>query len=242
MSILQFGYDVTAPGTLTAVAGSVSGSLDASAAYGYKTTFVTAFGETEASATTAVTSSAAGSVALSAIPVSANGNVTARKLYRTVGGGSAWLLLDTISDNITTTYSDIIADGSLGAAAPTLNSAGSVNYCDGIFKLTNAPLSSLQNTITAYAGGGQTNAVQLSAEVSLVTVVASAGDSVKLPELSAALIGKRVTVKNVSATSMNLFPFLGQQIDALGANTALAVATTVAVNLVAESATNWRQI
>lgn len=45
--------------------------------------------------------------------------VNARKIYRTVAGGSTYKLVTTISDNTTTTYDDNIADGSLGATAPT---------------------------------------------------------------------------------------------------------------------------
>lgn len=49
--------------------------------------------------------------------------VTSRKLYRTTGSGSTYLLLATISDNTTLTYTDNIADGSLGAAIPAVNNA-----------------------------------------------------------------------------------------------------------------------
>jgi hypothetical protein len=49
--------------------------------------------------------------------------VTARKLYRTAAGGSQLKLLATIADNVTTTYSDTLADASLGANAPSSNTA-----------------------------------------------------------------------------------------------------------------------
>jgi hypothetical protein len=52
-------------------------------------------------------------VDLSSIPTGPTG-CTARKLYRTTGTGSSYLLLATISDNVTTTYNDTVADGSLG--------------------------------------------------------------------------------------------------------------------------------
>ena len=41
-------------------------------------------------------------------------------------------------------------------------------------------IDSTETGITAFAGGGQTNATQLTATYNEVTVVASAGDSVKL--------------------------------------------------------------
>jgi hypothetical protein len=67
---------------------------------------------------TAVTST----VALSAIAVGATG-VTQRKVYRTAVGASQLKLLTTLADNTTTTFTDTIADGSLGANAPTVGTA-----------------------------------------------------------------------------------------------------------------------
>ena len=43
---------------------------------------------------------------------------TARKLYRTVAGGSQLKLVTTLADNVTTTYTDSTPDASLGANAP----------------------------------------------------------------------------------------------------------------------------
>lgn len=78
-----------------------------------------------------------------------------------------------------------------------------------------------QNAITAHSGGGQANAVQLSAQINRVTVVAVAADSVKLPSAKA---GVWVVVINDGANSLNIFPATGEQIDALGANAAYALA------------------
>jgi len=47
--------------------------------------------------------------------------VTARRLYRTTAGTSTLKLLTTISDNTTTTYTDTVADASLGATSPASN-------------------------------------------------------------------------------------------------------------------------
>ena len=49
---------------------------------------------------------------------------TSRKIYRTEAGGTDLKLLATISDNTTLTYTDNIADGSLGAAAPAADASG----------------------------------------------------------------------------------------------------------------------
>ena len=45
--------------------------------------------------------------------------MTSRKIYRTLGGGTIFKLVATLSDNTTTTYSDNIADGSLGTTLAT---------------------------------------------------------------------------------------------------------------------------
>lgn len=242
MSVTQLGFIVTAPTTLTAVAGTASGSLDASAAYGYKVTYVTGFGETNPSSNTAVTTTSTGSVNLSAIPVSSNGNVSARNIYRTVGGGSSWLLLTTLSDNTTTTYLDIIADGSLGAAAPTRNSAGSRQSFTGECQIATPTILSFQTGITAGVGGTSVAATQLTKEISLISTVTTANDSVKLPELATALIGMKVVVKNLAANTARIYPFDGQQIESAGADVPTTIATTVIKAYVAQTATNWVQI
>ena len=78
------------------------------------------------------------------------------------------------------------------------------------------------NGLTALAGGGQSGATKLSATVNRVTTVATSADSVMLPAASA---GLRVTAINAGANSMNVYPSTGDAINALSANTALAVAS-----------------
>jgi hypothetical protein len=75
-----------------------------------------------------------------------------------------------------------------------------------------AARDSVTNSITAYAGGGQTNAVALTSSINRVTTVATAADSVKLP---AATAGARVDVINAAATnSLNVFPATGEYMTA----------------------------
>jgi uncharacterized phiE125 gp8 family phage protein len=64
-----------------------------------------------------------GQVAVSGIPLGGSA-VTSRKLYRTAAGGSTYMLLATIANNTATTYTDNIADASLGVGAPTDNTTG----------------------------------------------------------------------------------------------------------------------
>ena len=84
--------------------------------YYYFVVYVTALGETSAGANlTVVTTTGNTTVNLTGIPISSDPRVTARKLYRTKLGGTTdnqWFLA-TINDNVTTTYTDSIADASL---------------------------------------------------------------------------------------------------------------------------------
>jgi hypothetical protein len=61
-------------------------------------------------------------VTLSSIP-KGDANVTSRRIYRTRVGGGPFYLLTTLADNATTSYTDMAADASLGAAPPTASSA-----------------------------------------------------------------------------------------------------------------------
>ncbi len=104
---------VNAPGAPTVVAGS-AGNLTGN--YQYAITYVTANGETNMGAASAVVSPSSQQVNLTNIPTAASGlGVTARNIYRTTAGGTTYLLLTTISDNVTTTYTDNTVDGSLGS-------------------------------------------------------------------------------------------------------------------------------
>ncbi len=120
--LLKHGGDikftsVTAPTACTgALAGAGAGNVDNGTHY-YKITFVNEAGETElgtnSNSVTVSDNTTDGQVSLTDIPVSTSGSVTARKIYRTKAGDSNYYLVDTISDNTTTTYTDNIADSSL---------------------------------------------------------------------------------------------------------------------------------
>lgn len=69
---------------------------------------------------------------------------------------------------------------------------------------------SSQDGITAHAGGGATNAYQLTAVINRVTTVTSANDSVKL---FSAQPGYSVTVDNDGVNNMNVYPFGTDQIE-----------------------------
>lgn len=238
--VVQSGFEIAAPSTgPTVAAGTASGSMDASATYGYKVTFVTNFGESLPGPAGTGSSSASGSVNLTAIPTWSDGNIIARKLYRTVGGGSTYNLLTTFTNNTTTTYTDIIADGSLTTAAPTINSANSLEVANGWAKNNQPSICSVETGITATAGGASAGAYQLTKEYSVVTVAASANDSVKLPGLNSSLIGMHARIKNNGASTIRIYPFDGQTVNGGAADAPITAATTVATELIATTASNW---
>lgn len=77
-----------------------------------------------------------------------------------------------------------------------------------------------EDSITAYAGGGQANATQLTVEFNNVKVVATNGDSVKLKYASKDL--RMIVVNSDSAQSLNIFPKTGQNIAPLAVNLAVS--------------------
>lgn len=93
--------------------------------------------------------------------------------------------------------------------------------------------------IVAAAGGGQANAVQLTEGINRIVTVATAADSVKLPQTGGA-IGETVVVINAAAAnSMNLYPALGEKINALAANAAFAIPANKTVICFASGGGQW---
>jgi hypothetical protein len=120
---------IVAPGAVSSIAG-VAGALTGT--YSYVVTFVTSLGETEASAASTPVVVVSKKIDVYDIPVSADPSVTGRNLYRTVAAGTGLKYLVTnILDNSTTTFTDNVADGSLGVAAPAVNSTGGQYAIDG---------------------------------------------------------------------------------------------------------------
>lgn len=151
---------ISAPTALTAVLAGVGTGNLANGVYKYKVTFVGTNGETEAgtaSAPVTVTDwSVDGQLSLSAIPVGPTG-VSARKIYRTLAGGSDYYLVTTLNDNSTATYVDNIADGSLTTAAPSTNTTGQKS----------APAA--PNAVLAGAGAGNLGTGTYQYKVTFVT-------------------------------------------------------------------------
>ncbi len=106
-------------GTLVAVPSN-DGNGDINGVYRYKVVYVSKYGQRSNAGPASVNETAADatSIALTRIPVSSDPQVTARRIYRTVGNGSVYLFLDEILDNNSTTYTDTTGDGSLGNETP----------------------------------------------------------------------------------------------------------------------------
>ena len=133
----QVQFPIAPTVAVNATAGNLNG------VYYYTISFVTATGETQVGSRSSSVSPASQQVNLSSIPISASSDVTARKIYRTVANGDVtnMRLVTTIADNTTTTYTDNIADGSLGAYNPQTNTTGAL-----IFNGTNKVFTADQNT------------------------------------------------------------------------------------------------
>lgn len=127
------------------------------------------------------------------------------------------------NDEVLLTCSDGNAFFQVSADRTTLLPAGSVN--------------SVKLGITALSGGGQTGAPVLINGFNQITVVAASGDSVQLP---ADVLGQTVVVTNASTTNpANVFPSLGDTINALSANASLAVAAGATTVFYGITTTNW---
>lgn len=81
---------------------------------------------------------------------------------------------------------------------------------DDVNSALSLDLLSTENGITAHSGGGQTNAYQLTTNISRITTVAVANDSVKLPPATA---GRTVYVDNDGANVLAIYPSGTDQVE-----------------------------
>lgn len=101
-----------------------------------------------------------------------------------------------------TSFNNDTLDGIVTADGfQNLNASFSVNAAGGI--TTSGVTNTAANTVTAFAGGGQASATQLTTSNNRVPTVATAADSVKLP---LAVAGQTIHLVNGHATnSMQVF-------------------------------------
>ncbi len=111
--------------TLTVGSANVVGALTASGEYRYKITFVNSQSvESDVGpvSTTFVISTTSGQNTLSVIPTAPQSwGIGSRRVYRNAAAGTTFKRVGVIADNTTTTFTDNVADGDLGATAPTDN-------------------------------------------------------------------------------------------------------------------------
>lgn len=232
------GVDVLEPATAPALSainsiGGLSGS------YTYAVSFVSGYGETMVGplSATVVTS---GSVELSGIPIHPTNSIQQRKLYRTVNGGTSLYLVDTIDDNRTTRYTDLLPDIDLGAPAPASNFASTIGSIEGSVQFTRQVLRSA-STITA---GGTTldDATPVLKTEFAFVVVPVAGQGIRLPPINANLVGLKITVFNDDfANSLEIYPRIAtDSIDGAPAGTPYTLAAGFSAEFISTDATSWR--
>lgn len=98
---------------------------------------------------------------------------------------------------------------------------------------------STQDTLTAKAGGGQGGGPTINRMMNRFTTVATLNDSGTLP---VSANGMQIVIVNAGANSMNVFPAVGEQINALGANTAFAIASGKTATFYCCTAGQWHSI
>ncbi len=101
--------------------------------------------------------------------------------------------------------------------------------------------ASFTDSITAHAGGGQANAVELTTVDNIVTTCATSLDSTKLPATFA--VNTRRRIVNNGSKICALYPASGDSIDSLSANAYIAILPGCTVELVATTADSaWKII
>jgi len=148
--------------------------------------------------------------------------------------------------------------GGLKAAAITLGetlltpTGVELNFVDGVTSAiqtqidTKAPKDaptftghikrSNQVGITAFATGGQASATLITADIAEISICATGGDSVKLPEAVAGLV---IFITNHGAAAADVFPNTDDAINEAAANTAKSLGIDASMLCIAYDATNW---
>jgi hypothetical protein len=115
---------IDSPAAPSVAINNTTGNLTGT--YIYQVTFYTATGETEGGANTAPLTVTAQRIDLVNIPTSSDPKIIGRKIYRSGDYADTVVkqLVTTLADNTTTSYTDNIANSSLGVYIPRVNTTG----------------------------------------------------------------------------------------------------------------------
>ena len=114
-------------------------------------------------------------VPLTGIPLGP-ADVTSRKIYRRFNATGTYKLVATIADNTTTTYSDAIENASLGADAPTTNTATANQVALSAIPIGGASVTS-RKVYRTVAGGAQLKLLATIADNTTTTYTDSTADA-----------------------------------------------------------------
>ncbi len=150
---------------------------------------------------------------------------------------SGTLALGTSSVTGSWSFSGTPTIGGAATLSGTLTLSGNNTHSGNVTFSGNAIVYPGQTGITAFAGGGQASATALTKDINFVTTVATTNDSVKLPTAALAL---SVTVYNLGASSLRIYPASGGAIDSLGTNVGYDLAAGQSATFEGQSTTQWR--
>jgi hypothetical protein len=97
---------------------------------------------------------------------------------------------------------------------------------------------SVSPAVTAFATGGQTNATLLTSDFNNITVVATTGDSVKLPPSD---VGEVIIVSNQGANAAQIFGTTPDTINGVATGTGISIPVGAIFTFTCAVAGNWLQ-
>ena len=101
------------------------------------------------------------------------------------------------------------------------------------------PTVSSMNAITATPSGAQANSFAVTSAINRVTVVATVGDSVRLPTATA---GMQIIISNAAAQSMNIWPAVGDAVNGNAVNTIYPIAAGKTVEFFSAASGFWHAV
>ena len=120
-------------------------------------------------------------------------------------------------------------------ANAVLSDAANSSYT-GTKTFTKPIIKSVETAIEALAGGGQSLATLLTKDFNDVVTVASEFDSIRLPS---AVAGQHCIIKNSSANTLSVFPFLADSINAMAVNLSVDIPPLCVRIFYAKNTTVW---